>query len=429
MILAERDGPGGLPRDRRAKSPTSSGRGRRRCPAPRIGDLSPPRSRPEPLVTGPFLQLFAFSFVTFFSAFHLFPAIPFRVLALGGTKAQAGLFLALYTWACALAAPVAGAVADHFGRRRALVLGSAAFVAFSLLYAVVTSLPLLFGVAALHGVAWATVLSSSAAVMSEVIPASRRTEGISYWGMASTLAVAVAPAVGLWVFQRGGWALVCLEMAGLSVVMAVLASRVTGGTGRASGPLPRLSQAVDWRVMAAGLSLSAVSFGYGGVTSYVVLLAVERRIQPPSLFFTAFAVAILLSRFATARVGDRFGPTALLLPSLAVLPFALALLASARSPSSLALAAVLYGVGFAGAYPGFSSWALERTDPERRGATFGSILWAFDTGIGTGSFVSGLIAQRFGIGPAFAAGAALSAAAVPLFLLTSRLLPEKPREV
>ena len=321
---------------------------------------------------------------------------------------------------------MAGAVADHFGRRRALVLGSAAFVAFSLLYAVVTSLPLLFAVAALHGVAWATVLSSSAAVMSEVIPASRRTEGLSYWGIASTLAVAVAPAAGLWVYQRGGWALVCLEMAGLSVVMALLASRVRGGAGRPKTAFPRLSEAVDWRVMVVGLSLSVVTFGYGGVTSYVVLHALDRRIEPPSLFFTAFALSILVARFATARVGDRLGPRALLIPSLAVLPFALGLLAAARSSFALAAAAVLYGIGFAGAYPGFSSFALERTDPARRGATFGSILWAFDTGIGTGSFVSGLIAQRFGIGTAFAAGAALSTVAVPVFLLTSRLLPDRP---
>lgn len=386
----------------------------------------PPRR--EPLLTGPFLQLFAFSFVTFFSAFHLFPAIPFRVLELGGTKAQAGLFLALYTWACAFAAPLTGALADHLGRRRALVAGSALFVGFSLLYAVVTSLPLLFAVAALHGVAWATVLSSSAAVMSEVIPAARRTEGISYWGMASTFAVALAPAVGLWVFRRGGWALVCLEMAALSLVMAFLASRVKAGTARAPGPLPRMSEAVDWRVMVSGLSLSVVTFGYGGVTSYVVLLALERRIEPPSLFFTAFALAILVARFVTARVGDRFGPKALLLPSFALLPFALALVAAARSPVALAAGAVLYGFGFAGAYPGFSSFALARTDERRRGATFGSILWAFDTGIGTGSFVTGLLAQRFGIAPAFAAGAVLSAAAIPVFLVSSRLLPERPVE-
>lgn len=289
-----------------------------------------------------------------------------------------------------------------------------------------TSLPLLFAVAALHGVAWATVLSSSAAVLSEIIPAARRTEGISYWGMASTFAVAVAPAVGLWVFHRGGWTLVCLEMAGLSVVMAILASRVKAGTGRATGPLPRLSEAVDWRVLVAGLSLSVCTFGYGGVTSYVALLALERKIEPPSLFFTAFALAILVSRFVSARVGDRFGPKALLLPSFALLPFALALVAVARSPITLAAGAVLYGAAFAGAYPGFSSFALERTDPARRGATFGSILWAFDTGIGTGSFVSGLIAQRFGIATAFAAGAALSTVAVPVFLFTSRLLPDRP---
>ena len=75
-------------------------------------------------MTGAFLRLWTFSFVTFLSAFQLFPAMPFRIMELGGTKAEAGIFLALYTWACAASAPFTGAAADHFGRRRALLLGS-----------------------------------------------------------------------------------------------------------------------------------------------------------------------------------------------------------------------------------------------------------------------------------------------------------------
>jgi MFS family permease len=67
-----------------------------------------------PLFTPRFVQLWVFSFITFFSAFQLFPTIPFRILALGGTKAEAGLFLAMYTYACAFSAPLTGSIADHF---------------------------------------------------------------------------------------------------------------------------------------------------------------------------------------------------------------------------------------------------------------------------------------------------------------------------
>src|ERR1700737_2390455 len=74
----------------------------------------------EPLLTARFASLWCYALVTFFSAFQLLPAIPFRILELGGSKAEAGWFLSVYTFASAFAAPVMGSVADHIGRRGAL---------------------------------------------------------------------------------------------------------------------------------------------------------------------------------------------------------------------------------------------------------------------------------------------------------------------
>ena len=47
--------------------------------------------------------------------------------------------------------------------------------------------------------------------------------------------------------------------------------------------------------------------------------------------------------------------------------------------------AVVFGLGFGTAYPVFAAYVMEHVDPRRRGAAFGGILAAFDTGIGTGS--------------------------------------------
>src|SRR5437763_1295761 len=92
-----------------------------------------------PLFTPRFWGMWAFSFVTFFSAFQLLPVIPFRILALGGTTAQAGWFLAVYTFASAFSAPAMGSLADHFGRRRTLLTASLLFIVFSVAYGGITS--------------------------------------------------------------------------------------------------------------------------------------------------------------------------------------------------------------------------------------------------------------------------------------------------
>lgn len=368
--------------------------------------------------------MWIFGFVTFFAAFQLFPTIPFRVIDLGGSKAAGGWFLAVYTYSCAFAAPLTGTLADRFGRKRLLVVASILFIFFSLVYAVTSNFALMLLVGALHGSVWSMLLASSAAIMTDFIPLSRRTEGLAYWGLASTSAIAIAPAAGLWMY-RFGWVALCVGMAVISCGMVVLALRVPHehqSSDHAGAPL------IDLRVVAVALTLFVVSFGYGGVTSYVAILSEERGISPRSLFFSVFAIAIIVFRVLTGRLADVLGPKAVLFPSLLSVPVALLLLAWSDSRSELILAAIIYGIGFGGAYPGFVTWVLTHTAPARRGGTFGSILWAFDTGIGTGSLVTGLIAARAGLGWAFTTAAFLSCLSIPIFYATAPLLARRTQQ-
>jgi MFS family permease len=82
------------------------------------------------------------------------------------------------------------------------------------------------------------------------------------------------------------------------------------------------------------------------------------------------------------------------------------------------LAAFVFAVGFGNMYPAFVAHVVRHVDRSRRGAAFGGILAAFDTGIGTGSITIGALAQHFGFPPAFLVGGLLSALSIPIFLYT-----------
>ena len=58
----------------------------------------------------------------------------------------------------------------------------------------------------------------------------------------------------------------------------------------------------------------------------------------------------------------------------------------------------------------------------RMGAAFGAILAAFDTGVGSGSTAAGWLIQRFGFAVAFGTAAAISAIALPYFVIVDRRL-------
>jgi MFS family permease len=379
-------------------------------------------SRPalrEPLFTPRFFGLWSYAFVTYFSAFQLLPAIPFRILELGGSKAEAGWFLSVYTFASAFAAPIMGSIADHVGRKRLLIVASLLFIGFSILYGIVRDLRFLLVIGAIHGAIWSGLMSSAGAIMSEFIPESRRTQGMAWWGLSSTGAITIAPAVGLWIF-RFGWFTLSMELAVLSVVMSIGAFMlpVRETAKRLAGSA--LRQAWDWPVVRTTLSLTVVAIGYGGITSYSAIVAVERGIQPKSIFLTTFAITVVVFRVLFSHLGDRLGPKVVLYPLLAIIPFSFVTLALAHTRAEMIGAAILFGVGFGGSYPSFVTFVLNNTDPARRARTFGSIVWAFDTGIGAGSFLIGAIGEHQSLGYAFMIAAAVSCLSIPIFEWASR---------
>ena len=377
----------------------------------------------EPLFTPAFAGVWAYAFVTFFSAFQLLPAIPFRLLDLGASTAKAGWFLSVYTYASAFSAPLMGSLADHIGRRRLLIIASIVFICFSIAYGLITDFRLLLVIGAVHGAMWSGLIAAASAIMSDYIPPSRRNQGLAWWGLASTAAVAIAPAVGLWVFHFG-WLILCIELAVLSACMTLGALLLRSSESRRENSKLVFSEAWDWRVIQTTLSITVATVGYGGVTSYSAIVAVQRHVHPRALYLTTFAIAIILFRLFFSHLGDRFGTTRVLYPSLALIPIAFAVLAVAQQRSTMIASAILFGIGLGASYPALATYILEHTDPDRRARTFGSIVWAFDTGIGTGSLVIGAIGGSFGFRAAFLAAAVLSCFSIPIFLWRGTSLAE-----
>ena len=359
----------------------------------------------------------SYSFTVFMSAFQLLPVAPFHILALGGTASEAGLFLGFLTYASAVSAPITGAMGDRLGKRRILIVASLAITVVSLLYAIAPSYLIILGLVLVHGVFWSGLLSSSSAYVTDIVPKSRRAEGLGYAGFASILAVAVAPWIGLWVFDRGGWTLLCLEMAGLNLIMAFIAWRLPPDTRREMPPLSlKPADLVEWRVIIGAVTLFLYSFSYGGITSFVAVYAEQVGVTPRALFFTAFSVAIIATRPFISRYADRIGHARVIVPCLGMMVVGIAVLVFASSRMTFVLSAVLFGVGFGSAYPVFVAHLMHHVPDHRRGATFGALIGAFDTGIGTGSISIGWLSEHYGFGRAFAVAGALALLSIPYFL-------------
>jgi MFS family permease len=381
------------------------------------------------LFTPRFFIMCGFTFTVFLSAFQLLPTAPFRVLELGGSTFASGLFLGFLTYASALSAPLTGAIADRIGRRRTLVIASTVILLCAIGYGATINYRVMLALVVVHGVFWSGLLSASAAYLTSLLPERRRAEGIGYWGLSSVAAIAVAPPIAFWIMQHGGWRWICISCGTLNLMMGAIAFYLEeppghgarlplarGGASAAPAPI------VEWRVLALSLTLFLYSFGYGAITSFSAMYADAIGVTPKSLYLTVLAIVILLTRPLSGKLADRIGYRRVFMPCLILIAVGLAMLAAGSTRLSLVASAAVFGVGFGTAYPVFVAYVMRDVLAARRGAAFGAILAAFDTGIGTGSTTVGWLIERFGFSTAFGVAAALSAISLPYFIVADRKL-------
>jgi len=386
-------------------------------------------SLPDRLFTPRFFVMCGFSFTVFLSAFQLLPTAPFHIIDLGGSTFASGLFLGFLTYSSSFSAPLTGAFVDRAGQRRILITTSLALAMFSVAYAVITDYRVVLALVLVHGVFWSGLLSASAAYMTSLLPENRRAEGIGYWGLSTLGAIAVAPTVGFWIYRTGGWLWLCLGAMALNLGMAAIAATLPEHQFSAERTAPRRRGLVEGRVLVLSITLSLYSFGYGGITSFTAMYADINGVTPKSLYLTALAIVMLFTRPVLARLGDKYGYKRIFIPCLILISCGLACLAVGGTRTWMLLSALIFGLGFGTAYPSYIGYVMRHVTPDRRGAAFGAVLAAFDSGIGTGSTAMGWVIQHYGFRSAFGVAAALSALALPYFLIIDRRFAETSADV
>ena len=384
----------------------------------------------DPLFTPRFFVMCGFTFTVFLSVFQLIPTAPFHVRDLGGGPLAAGLFLGFLTFASAWSAPVTGAIADRLGRSRVLVGASLAVAGFTASYAVITDYRWLLAVVLIHGVVWSALLSASAAYMTGMLPVSRRAEGIAYWGLSSVLAMGLAPSLGFWIYEHG-WVWLCVVITALNLTMALIAMRLPAEdpAGEPSLATTRTGRRVliEGRVLILSIPLFLYAYGYGSISSFSAVYADAIGVHPRAIYLTVLAGVMLLTRPILGAYADRIGYRRIFVPCLAFMAIGLAILPVAHTSLVLALSAAVFALGFGTSYPVFAAYVMQDIDASRRGAAFGAVLAAFDTGIGAGSTISGWLIGRSGYATAFTVAAVLSALALPAFFGVDRRYGPTPR--
>ena len=187
-----------------------------------------------------------------------------------------------------------GAVGDHYGRRRLLVIGTSLFAAASLTCALAPSLPLLLAARGAQGVGAALLLPNSLALLNAAYSGEKRGGAVGIWAASGAAMAAVAPLVGGWLVGTVGWPAIFYINLPLALGAIVLAIKFVGesreaGAGRTDYPGALLATA-----------------GLGGLTYGLTLWSAHRHADPIALGSVALGIVLLGGfLFAERRRGQR----------------------------------------------------------------------------------------------------------------------------
>lgn len=373
----------------------------------------------ERLWTKPFIQMTVGMLFLFTGFYLLLPTLPLYIKHLGGSETQVGLAAGAFTLTAVVFRPMVGGLVDRYGRRAFYVWGLIFFVLSMYLYDWVGSILLLLALRILHGASWAFSTTSIGTVITDLIPISRRGEGMGWYGMAMTVAMAIGPMLGTYIVSGYSFRTLFLVATGLSLIAFILAY-MTRAPYQAKPSAGRI-QLVEKSVLPVTAAIFFLAVAYGGITTFLPLFAESIRVNPGT-FFLVYAVALTLIRPFAGKLSDRFGEAAVIIPSLVITAGALIVLSQSSGLSGLITAAILYGIGFGSAQPALQAATLRIAPENRRGAANASFMTAFDLGIGLGAILLGLVSESIGYAYLFTVTAVSVVVSLVIFAVFVRRL-------
>ncbi|WP_099464721.1 MFS transporter [Parabacteroides provencensis] len=362
----------------------------------------------DKLVSPGFCYILTANFLLFFAFYLILPILPFYLKEqFMADKSMIGFILSCYTIACLCIRPFAGYLLDTFSRRPLYLLAYFIFTAIFSGYMLATTLTLFIALRIVHGFAFGMVTVSGNTIVIDILPSSRRGEGIGYYGLANNTAMSFGPMIGLFMHGTCSYEIIftCSLLSGsLGLIMAYMVKTPY------KQPVKREPISLDRFFLVkgtwAGISLLLLSIPYGMTTTYVAMYAEELGITVNAgLYFTFMAIGLAISRLFSGRQVDKGRITLVISLGMYLACISFFMLASLQTLMKwdpgftsylYVVIALLQGVAFGTMFPAFNTLFVNLAPNSQRGTATSTYLTSWDVGIGTGLMIGGSIAQRFG---------------------------------
>lgn len=374
-----------------------------------------------------YIKVWVANFMIFFSFMIVMPLLPLYLSEIFmANKHVIGLVLSGYTITALLIRPLSGYLVDSFSRKKILLISYFLFFIFFAGYIVATSLLLFTVIRTIHGAPMGTVTVANSTVAIDVLPSTRRAEGIGYYGLSNNLATAIAPTVGLLMYQYFHSYDIVFIIAlltsgiGLYIDSTVKLKERIIQTKKCHLSLDRFILLKGWSI---GITLACLAFSYGIISTYLAIYGKEElhMTSGTGIFFAILCFGLMTSRIIGARTLRRNMIVLNCSLGIIISLFGYFIFAAFHNYWGYYGSALIIGLGNGHMFPAMQNMFISLAASSQRGTANSTLLTSWDIGIGLGVLFGGSFVEWFGYTSAFWLAWVVNALGVSFFFAYARL--------
>ncbi|MBP7918769.1 MAG: MFS transporter [Prevotella sp.] len=385
----------------------------------------------EKLWNANYIKVMTTNFLLYFAFYLLTPLLPLYLSeTFGATKDTIGIVLSGYTVAALIVRPFCGYVVDSFSRKKVLMLCLSGFAVFFAGYIAAGTI-LMFAICrTLHGGPFGAVTVANSTCAIDVLPSSRRNEGIGLYGLSNNFAMAIAPSIGIYLHNMVDSYMILFWIAFVVAISAVLIAwtiRLPEKDIIRNKEKLSLDRFFLTRAWLLAINIAMFGFCWGVLSNYLAIYSKEvlSITGGTGTYFALLSMGLFSSRLQGRKALSQGKLTQNAAEGMLISLVGFTLFVAIPHPVAYYLSAILIGLGNGHLYPAFLNMFVHVARHDQRGTANSSILTGWDLGFGIGCLLGGIVAEHFGYTATFWMVAAENAVSVILFFLASRQFFER----
>lgn len=373
-----------------------------------------------------YIKVMTTNFLLYFAFYLLTPLLPLYLSeTFVATKDTIGIVLSGYTVAALIVRPFCGYVVDSFSRKKVLMLCLSGFAVFFAGYIAAGTI-LMFAICrTLHGGPFGAVTVANSTCAIDVLPSSRRNEGIGLYGLSNNFAMAIAPSIGIYLHNMVDSYMILFWIAFVVAISAVLIAwtiRLPEKDIIRNKEKLSLDRFFLTRAWLLAINIAMFGFCWGVLSNYLAIYSKEvlSITGGTGTYFALLSMGLFCSRLQGRKALSQGKLTQNAAEGMLISLVGFTIFVAIPHSVAYYLSAILIGLGNGHLYPAFLNMFVHVARHDQRGTANSSILTGWDLGFGIGCLLGGIVAEHFGYTATFWMVAAENAVSVLLFFLASR---------